>query len=71
MLFMWGLIIVICTICGAENPLYFGAGFCIGYIIHAISNVTNHILAEALHEVAEEMRLERENEEKEKKDEDR
>lgn len=65
MLFMWALIIIICALCGYTNPVYFGAGFCIGYIIHSISSKVDSILAEAMHEVAEEMRLEREARERE------
>lgn len=65
MLFMWGFIIAISAICGFENPVYFGAGFCIGYIIHSLNSMVDSVLAEAIHEIAEEMRLERENEEKE------
>jgi hypothetical protein len=62
---MWALIIIISALCGYNNPVYFGAGFCIGYIIHSISSKVDSILAEAMHEVAEEMRLEREAREKE------
>ena len=65
MLFMWALIIAISALCGYNNPVHFGAGFCIGYIIHSISNKVDSILAEAMYEVAEEMRLEREAREKE------
>lgn len=65
MLVMWALIITISALCGYNNPVYFGAGFCIGYIIHSISSKVDSILAEAMHEVAEEMRLEREAREKE------
>ena len=69
MLIMWALIIIISALCGYNNPAYFGVGFCIGYIIKAASSYIDGILAEALHEVAEEMRLERETKEKEEDDE--
>lgn len=69
MLIAWVLIVIICSICGQQNPAYFGIGFCVGYIIHALSHWMDNIIGEALHEVAEEMRLERESKEKEEDDE--
>ena len=55
MLFIWFLIITICALCVNENPVMFGAGFCIGYIIKAISDRVDLVLAEAIHEYLEKL----------------
>lgn len=70
MLLMWGLIIIICSLCGAENPLYFGVGFCIGYIIRSLVGKGYEIIVETAL-TALEKELKDNEEEKEKEDEDK
>ena len=67
MLFMWGLIIAVSALCGYQNPVYFGAGFCIGYIIKALCEKADILLYEVTTEAVNEMRRENDLKEKELK----